>query len=399
MDRLIIDGHVLADARPSGVSHYAGGIVAALDQLLGESQYADLEVILIAPLERAGRLRSLGLRHIELRRNPIPTRAMTRLADSDRIPSMDRLFGRGVYLFPNFRTWPLRHSRAITSVHDLTFETHRSFTADRDAERLRHEVRKTIARADYISCLTHTSARELSAFYGIADDRLIVAPPGVDATEFRPRTPPEIVAVRHRYRLPERYFLNVGNMEPRKNQTSLVRAYLSLPAEVRDRHGLVLVGANGWKNDELMRLVNEATRRGEQILALQGRVTDADLPAVYSGASAFVFPSFYEGFGMPVIEAMACDTPVVLSDTSVMTEVGGDAPLYIDPSSEASLAQAMAAIDALSADERTAMATKGRRRASAYAWTASAAVILRTCRVLWSAADSVAQPDQESRDR
>lgn len=125
----------------------------------------------------------------------------------------------------------------------------------------------------------------------------------------------------------------VGNIEPRKNLIHLLRAYEKLPSQLRSKYSLLLVGAKGWQDDQIFETINRLQDQGNLVQLPSKRVSDDDMPAIYSGASVFVYPSIYEGFGIPPLEAMACGVPVVASDNSSLPEACGDAALLVDASS------------------------------------------------------------------
>ena len=186
---------------------------------------------------------------------------------------------------------------------------------------------------------------------------------------FRPVCDPrELERVRRKYRLPDHFLLYVGTLEPRKNLRRLVRA----ARQVRRYgfpHKLVLVGASGWQVDELHREV-EACGMKDDVL-FTGYVPDDDLPALFSLATLFVFPSLYEGFGLPPIEAMACGTPVLSSNRSALPEICGDAAHLIDPEDEEELVESLIAL--LSDGERRAeMTARGLRQAATFSWQRAA---------------------------
>ena len=164
------------------------------------------------------------------------------------------------------------------------------------------------------------------------------------------------------------YYLAVGTLEPRKNLPMLLRAYRQAAQSAPDLPKLVIAGKLGWKNDEFARMVEEPWLRERVHLA--GYVPDAELLRLFQGAIAFVYPSLYEGFGLPVLEAMACGTPVITSSCSSLPEIGGEAALYVDPTDEAELsAQLLKVRDPAMRQERSRL---GLEQAARFSWEAAA---------------------------
>jgi glycosyltransferase involved in cell wall biosynthesis len=178
-----------------------------------------------------------------------------------------------------------------------------------------------------------------------------------------------VAAVRGRYGLPGRYLLFVGTIEPRKNLTRLLHAFEPLRKEgLTD--ALVVVGKRGWLYGDFFAELERSPVR--EAVILPGFVPDEHLPAVYAGAQALVFPSLYEGFGLPTLEAMACGTPVACSDTASLPEVGGDAALYFDPTSEDAILQTLRRLLS-DAELQEELARRGLTRASHFSWDRVAA--------------------------
>jgi glycosyltransferase involved in cell wall biosynthesis len=190
---------------------------------------------------------------------------------------------------------------------------------------------------------------------------------GVGA-QYRPAPAADIAQARQRYALPERYLLFVGSVQERKN----VRACLLAFADVCQRglpHHLVIVGAKQWRYAEILNTLEGLAVKDR--VHFTGYVEDADLPALYTGAEAFVFPSLYEGFGLPVLEAMACGTPVITSTTSSLPEVAGEAALLVDPKDVEALAAGMERVltdPAL----RTTLRERGLQQAARFTWARTA---------------------------
>ncbi|HUV89366.1 MAG TPA: glycosyltransferase family 1 protein, partial [Anaerolineae bacterium] len=185
---------------------------------------------------------------------------------------------------------------------------------------------------------------------------------------YHPVSDPQIAQVRRSYGLPQSYFLFVGSVEKRKNLQRILRAGSHL-WQSGERRPLVVVGARRWKYTQIMNTVQELNL--ERHVIFTGHVPDADLPALYSGADLFVFPSLYEGFGLPPLEAMACGTPVVTSNTSSLPEVVGDAAITVDPYDVEALTEAMRRVlsDADLADD---LRQRGLERAARFSWDQAA---------------------------
>jgi len=222
-------------------------------------------------------------------------------------------------------------------------------------------------RATAIIAISQATKQDIITFYHIPAEKIHViyeAP----APHFRPQ--PEIVIqqVRAKYSLPQRYLLTVGTLEPRKNLVRLLSAF-----EHVHRQGLVdalvIVGAKGWLYDDFFRHLQSSPVRDSVILP--GFVPDELLPALYAGATLFVLPSLYEGFGLPVLEAMACGVPVVASRAGALPEVGGEAAHYFDPTNVENMTQTI--IDCLQDTQlRAAMREAGLRQAARFSWRRTA---------------------------
>ncbi len=224
--------------------------------------------------------------------------------------------------------------------------------------------------ADQIITISEYSKLELAKWTGISPNKISVIPLGVDKRWFREVPAAEFAQVRARYALPERFFISVGTLQPRKNIEGAILAHRSMPLAERQRLPLVIVGRAGWKCEAVLKMIDEDTSSGA-VRWLQ-HVPEADLLAVVKSASALVFASLAEGFGLPVLEAFAAQVPVVTSNTTSLPEVTGDAALTVDPLDIAALSSAMTRVvgdEALAND----LKQRGLRRAQAFNWQACAA--------------------------
>lgn len=229
---------------------------------------------------------------------------------------------------PNYILMPF-DGQTVTTVHDLSAF---NFPETHPPERVRFLERhlpKTLDRADRVLTDSQFIADEIHEKLGVAREKLRVVALGVDAA-YRPRTAEELAEAMNRHGLTAGgYLLVVATQEPRKNLIRLARAYADLPAATRKRYPLVIVGARGWLSGDLEQVLSPLEANGS--VRRLGYISEQDLPLVYAGAHAFAFPSMYEGFGLPVLEALASGTPVLTSNVSSLPEICGDFALCVDP--------------------------------------------------------------------
>jgi glycosyltransferase involved in cell wall biosynthesis len=222
---------------------------------------------------------------------------------------------------------PLRHSPTVLTVHDLIFHVYPQHHKRLNRWYLNAALPLYCRRASAIICVSEHSKADLVRLWGIEANKVHVVYEAADA-HFRPAPAERVRAVRERYGLPERYLLTVGTIEPRKNLERLLDALALLRSQGEDVP-LVIVGSKGWLYHSFFEKLESSPHR--DAVVQPGFVPDADLPAVYSGATMTVMASLYEGFGLPILESMACGTPVVSSHASSLPELGGDAARYFDP--------------------------------------------------------------------
>jgi glycosyltransferase involved in cell wall biosynthesis len=243
-------------------------------------------------------------------------------------------------LFVPAHVLPVVHPRrSVVTVHDLGYlyypEAHRLL----DRLYLDLSTRYNARAATHLIADSSATQHDLIERYGIEPDKITVVYPGYDQTIFQPvRDEGVIEAVKTRYGIAGDYILFVGTLQPRKNLIRLIEAFSNLQPPTSNLQ-LVIAGKKGWLYQEIFRQVEDLGLEKEVVFT--GYVPEGDLPALLSGARLFVFPSLYEGFGLPVLEAMACGTPVVCSDASSLPEVAGDAAVLVDPLDVEGLAAAM----------------------------------------------------------
>jgi glycosyltransferase involved in cell wall biosynthesis len=283
---------------------------------------------------------------------------------------LPRRVGRGQLLWSPANSGPVRLENQVVTIHDVGPMDHPEWFQGAFAALFRRVVPRVARRARRVITSSRFSRDRLVERCGLDPGQVVVVAPGVDPVGFRPPSQPEIDAVRARYRLPQRYLLAVGSLSVRKNLTVLLSASNLLRLRGRGL-GLVIVGSP-THTAPAHRLDSP-----DSWVRVLGRVPDSNLPALYGGSAAFVLPSLYEGFGLPVLEAMACGTPVVASKWGGVPEAAGDAGILFDPENPEELAHR---IQELLEDPRRCeeVVARGLRRAQEFTWDRTAKGVLNT---------------------
>ena len=239
---------------------------------------------------------------------------------------------------PNFFLPPIR-GRAVITVHDLSHHVYPEFHPAARIEYMQRMLPRSVARANHIITVSASARQDIITHLGVAPHRVTSIALGAQP-QFRPHSQAELMPTLARLGLAAQgYTLFVGTIEPRKNVDRLLAAYAQLPLALRDRYPLVLAGGKGWHSEATHANMERAA--GQGWLRYLHFVSQADLPALYAGAALFAYPSLYEGFGLPVLEAMACGVPVVTSDKSSLPEVVGDAAQCVNPQDTDALTAAL----------------------------------------------------------
>jgi len=359
--RIAIDAHSVG-AKLAGNESYATNLIEALAQIDSINDYT-LYVTTAQASERfSNRWPNFKVRttlpHTPLIRIPLTLSAELRKNPVD-------------VLHVQFTAPPFAPCPVVVSIHDLSFEHLPNTFNRRSRTQLRLTVRRSARRAARILALSEHARRDIMETYGIEGAR-IQAVPLAAPDHFGPISDErELQRVRHTYGIDAEYILSVGSIQPRKNLARLIKAYASW----REMHRggrvpkLVLVGKCAWLYDETLQALQESGIQDSVVLT--GYVPETDLPALYSGALCFVYPSYFEGFGLPPLEAMKCGTPVIVGNRTSLPEVVGDAGISIDPFDVDGLALA---IERVIADRelREQLRTKGLDRARLFSWQETA---------------------------
>ena len=257
---------------------------------------------------------------------------------------------------------PLVRSKVVVTIHDIAFEHHPEHFHPLEVLRLKLQVRSTAHSAEHILTVSQAAARDIAALYKIPAEKITVASPGV-SKRFHPRDKQSSQAeIVRRFRIASPFLLYVGRIQARKNIPRLVEAFARVKRSARDLR-LVIVGKQDWQSKDLTSIVRQFGL--EDSVVFPGYLSDEDLPILYSAAEAFVFPSVFEGFGLPVVEAMASALPVVTSRGSSLEEIATDAAVLVDPGSVDSIADGIEQVLS-DATLRQSLVERGLGRASQF---------------------------------
>jgi len=277
-----------------------------------------------------------------------------------------------LYHETNFIPMKFNGSTVLT-IFDLSFYL---FPETHTPERIRYMERYFYSRLTWVShfiTISDAIKQEMIKYLSLPEDKITVTPLGVDE-HFKPFLPDQIYPIVKKYGLrPDSYILYVGTLEPRKNILNLLKAYSRLPLSLREAYPLVLAGGTGWLMEKLDQEIHQLNIRRTVIKT--GYVPKEDLPYLYSGATVFVYPSLYEGFGLPPLEAMACGTPVITSSVSSLPEVVGNAGVLVHPEDFEKLAEEMEDLVTNPA-RRQLLSAMGLERSKHFTWEKCAAKTL-----------------------
>lgn len=356
-----IDAHAIG-ARQGGNETYISNLIAALAELDQYNRYT----LYLASARAAEKWRGRWP-NFEVRQLPPPTplvRVPLALAYELRRRPVDVLHVQ--YTAPPFCPVPV-----IATIHDLAFEHLPETFTRRGRTQLRLTVRRTAARAARIATVSEFSRQDIIQTYQLEPEKVVVTHNGVEARfNPQPQSENEVAEVRQRFGIARDFLLAVGSLQPRKNLLRLLRAYARLRSTRPDfTPQLVITGRRLWLANEIFAEIRRQPWAADVIVT--GYVADEDLPSLYRAATALVYPSLFEGFGLPPLEAMACGTQVITSNTSSLPEVTGEAAILIDPYNEDELA---AALHRVVTDQslRARLREAGLRRAGLFTWRRAA---------------------------
>jgi glycosyltransferase involved in cell wall biosynthesis len=373
--------HIAIDYTPAihqraGIGRYTRGLVQALTRLDAENQYT-----LLALGQSGAHFVPTALpTNFSIRFAPISDRWATVLWYRLNLPLPVELFSGRADLFhgPSF-TLPPSFAPSLLTVHDLSFLRYPQGAHPALLAWLTKAVPRSLHRARHVLADSESTRADLIELMQVPPDQITVIGAGVDE-RFKPEGEPETLArVRSRYQLPDRFVLSISTLEPRKNFTGLIAAFEQMAgSSVADLH-LVIAGGKGWLYDDIFAAAETSPLR--ERIHFAGYVADEDLPALYSLAALFAFPSHYEGFGIPVLEAMACGTPVVCADNSSLPEIAGDAALLVEATGTEALADALHQLS-IDASLREKLISRGYKQAGKFTWEKAARRLMKVYHIM-----------------
>jgi glycosyltransferase involved in cell wall biosynthesis len=350
-----------AVAQRAGVGRYTRALV---EHLAGEQGADSVRLFYFDFLRRGAQLTTPGIEQLRIRW--CPGRLVQSCWKNIHWPPYNWLAGPAdLYHFPNFIIPPLTAGKAVVTIHDVSFLRFPGFAEARNLAFLTAHMAKTVRRAAAVITDSRFSAGEIVELLKADPEKVVAIPLGISEQLKRPE-PDRLARWRREHGLERPYLLTVGTLEPRKNHGFLIEVFERL-----DRFDglLAIAGPRGWQYEPIIERLRRS-RRADRIRYLD-YVPDEDLPALYSGAELFLFPSFYEGFGFPPLEAMACGVPVLAAAAGSLEEIlGGGARLLREFEAEAWAQEAWHLLD--SAAERQSWIDKGRRQAALYRWRETA---------------------------
>lgn len=323
--RLFIDVTPALVQRPSGVGKLTKKIVKNL--ILNKNVCEEFDIVLFTGVDKRVLLKKTFGTQSKSKTLPVSNKMLRFLNVHNLLPKIDTFLGKGVYLFFDYYNYPVSSSSlTATFVHDLAYIRHPETVSDKLRKKLSDNMPVWLGRTSVVIAISQFTRREINTYYGIDQNNIHVVYPGVDDNlrnnelnkDFKRKT-----------ELPFNSVIHIGNLEPRKNVNLLLDAYVKMPTPIKKEHPLLLIGAGGWKNEQLLSHISEYKQSGENIVIPKEYIDDDELYGLLRESALLVFPSVYEGFGIPPLEAVAVGAKIIASDIPTSREVfGNEIPLF-----------------------------------------------------------------------
>jgi len=364
LKNIYIDASPILNLRMSGIGHLT---LRTIQELAKQDEY---NLKLLVPMAKTSYIKHWGLKGVGIVKIPLPSRIWNRIPSFSVGLPIDLFLKKGLFIFPNFRKWPLIKSKSITYIHDISFELFPQFTEEKNLKMLKKNVPRWINESTSIVTDSNASRDEIINQYKVEPDKIKAIYCGVDGSEFKPIDKTATNIVLEKYHIEKEYMMFLSSLEPRKNIERILDSLLLLSADIKHTHSLLLVGGMSWRNEGINKKIEHLRKNGWTIIKPDSYVPDEDIPALLTGASLLLHPALHEGFGIPAVEAMSCGTPVITSNIPVMREVCGDAALFVDPYSPAEIAEAIKKL-LLHKDVSEKLTKHGFARAKNFTWEKS----------------------------
>lgn len=372
--KIAIDISPLATQKRTGIENYVFNLCKNLPLVDKENEY-----VLFANSYRHYQSLRTAVEEISVRSYPNMSAKISKLPGTFlrllwgclRAPSAERLVGDiDIFHHASHRmSPPSKKTRLVVTIFDLTPIKHPTYHTKGMISRYISDFPHLLKNADKVIAISNCTKNDIIEHFDIAEERVQVTPLAANDDYKQISDKHAIDKIKGIYDIDKDYILFVGTLEPRKNLVNLLKAYCILPDYLKRDYALVLCGKKGWYYEEIFETVRELKLENKVIFT--GYVPDKDIPLLMNGAAVFVYPSFYEGFGLPPLEAMACGTPVISTNVSSIPEVVGDAGILVSPTDVEELSDAMLRV----LDNETLKAQlseKGLKQASKFSWRATA---------------------------
>lgn len=360
--KIFFEATPLIDAHISGV----GKVLQETLRVLDTKEYADkYDMFVFVPFDEYTKARqALRYTYIKLKLLPFPHKVFSLLTRLKISIPVDLFLGRGVYVFENFRNLPVVYSKSITYIHDISFMLYPDFVQEANLRYLQKNVATWASRTDVVVTVSDASRKEMVETSKFKSVETVTNAVNVD--EYYPRSRQEVAQVRDRWSLPSDYCVFIGNIEPRKNLVNMIRGFAEFMRTQSLPMSLLVIGGGGWRNEEIMQEIEYARQQGVDIIRPHAYVPDSDLPAIISGARSLLQVSWHEGFGLPVLQSIACGVPVVASRIPALQEAAAkneDLVTFCSPEDMQDIARAI---------QQSVMKKRKKKQPHVIAWSCSA---------------------------